>query len=46
MMDYVVRQDQKQLCRGRDLNPHVLPRTILSRLRLPFRHLGIRGQSL
>ena len=27
-------------CRGRDLNPHALGQTILSRSRLPFRHPG------
>ena len=27
-------------CRGWDLNPHELPRSILSRMRLPFRHPG------
>ena len=29
-------------CRRRDLNPHSLRNTILSRARLPFRHSGIR----
>ena len=28
-------------CRRRDLNPHELPHSILSRARLPFRHFGI-----
>ena len=28
------------LCPGRESNPHGLPHTILSRARLPFRHLG------
>ncbi|MFM2415031.1 MAG: hypothetical protein RI911_724 [Candidatus Parcubacteria bacterium] len=28
------------LCRKRDLNPHILRYTILSRARLPFRHSG------
>jgi uncharacterized protein (DUF305 family) len=31
------------LCRRRDLNSHGLPRAILSRVRLPFRHFGIRA---
>ncbi|MEN9647903.1 MAG: hypothetical protein RLY57_707 [Candidatus Parcubacteria bacterium] len=30
------------LCRRRDLNSHVLRRSILSRLRIPFRHSGSR----
>ena len=30
-------------CRGRDSNPHVFPRAILSRLRMPFRHPGDAG---
>mgnify|MGYP007088708483 CR=1 FL=1 len=29
-------------CRGWDLNPHELPRSILSRMRLPFRHARLR----
>ncbi len=32
------------LCRRRDLNPHPLRDTILSRARLPLRHSGIRQQ--
>ena len=30
-----------KMCRRRDLNPHSLRNTILSRARLPFRHSGI-----
>jgi hypothetical protein len=39
------RRGWSMWCRERDSNPHGLPRSILSRLRLPFRHLGAGADS-